>query len=385
MTFEKSKLAAEGLLAALFLAALLVPAVQANPADDDVSRTFTYVGAPRMTHGGVRAGWLDSSTPGNACLLSLFSLQVPVGGVNYYETLRVTSNVNVVPATLPGLPPIPLPCPSFINPSCTALSGCALRLDPITVRGGTLVYQDALLCTQSSFADCMPTEAGWAVSTCAWADASFATRPSGPNEGVLGGTGLENVLLSKDINCGGSGYTRPSDRSQQLVTFGRNVVSSLGRFRVYADGAERYGFPIDFVNAGADSSATGLVVGGMGAFAVASEVAPGAGTRYLVSCLFVKRTVIDLSTIPPSISYGVVEDSVDWFLVLDDMDTNSNWVGALVKHVGPGGFGGNLGLQGLYDQGGDNDCDFLSADYFFPPPVPPPPPPNPPVVKNPDP
>jgi hypothetical protein len=112
-------------------------------------------------------------------------------------------------------------------------------------------------------------------------------------------------------------------------------------------------------------------------FDVAAKVRFGNGfaptdeTGYLVSCLSATWTEIDTSTSVPTIRPGVTGDAVDWFLALDLDDwlalvnpPVNGWAVALEWHLGAST--GGRPLQGLYDLGGGNGCDFTLASAVAP-------------------
>jgi hypothetical protein len=315
------------LVAAGLALVTLAPLAAASPTDDTLSRSFPYISGVRAATTGV--GWYDNDTPPNVCIIDLLGVQAPVGGSFYYETLRVYTNLPGFgsPVTFPpsGLA-VPLVCPAVINPLCTALSMCAIHIAPMTVSPvvRTLIPQDGSICTQqSSFVTCIATAGAWTLNTCPWASASFTTRAN-PNKGVLGGTDLANVLLSQDINCSVYTFATPVSATALLGNEGNPLSSGFN------------GVP-----------AANLVLFGAG----------GDNTAYVVQCLKATYTTIDSSVVPPAVG-SATEDGVDYELVLDLDGAGANWAGALTKHVSGTGVGGNLALQGLYDLGGDNDCDF---------------------------
>jgi hypothetical protein len=294
--------------------------------DDTLSRSFVKVLlASSVTHPNTGIGWYDNAVPPNLCVASLLGVQAPLGGALYYESARTYANApgfgNAV--TTPGLPAIPAPCPAVVQPSCSALSGCAIHVPPVTVSpvARTLIPQDGVVCThQSSFITCIPTAGAWTLAACPWSSATFTTRDAG-GQGTLGGTGLANVLLSQDIDCDVA-YANTMTATALLGSGGNPLSSGFD------------GVP-----------ATALVP-----FGGADD------TAYGVQCLTATYTTVDDSVVPPAVG-SATEDGVDYELILD-LDAPTSWANALAKHVGGTGVGGNLALQGLYDLGGGNDCDF---------------------------
>jgi hypothetical protein len=313
----------------------LAPLAGANPLDDTLSRSFPYVSVIRAeTAPNTGVGWYDNASPPNVCVISLLGVQLPVVGSFYYETLRVYTNLPgfAQPVTTPGLPPVLVPCPAVINPLCNVT--CAIHVVPVTVGplARTIIPQDGLICTQqSSFVTCIATSAKWTIAACPWASSSFTTRPSGSNKGFLGGTGLENVVHSWDINC--AAYANAGYDVSYLLGSGGDPLSS-----------------------GFDGVPASLLV----PFNDGND-----DTSDVVQCLSATYTRIDTSVVPPGVTTPT-EDGVDYELILDLDDAfaatpGTNWVGALAKHVAGTGVGGNIAMQGVYDLGGDNGCDFAGT------------------------
>jgi hypothetical protein len=250
----------------------------------------------------------------------------------YYHNLRVHTNLPgfLRPTTIPGFNPIPAPCPAIINPRCTAGNNCAIRIPPMILDplARTVIQQQGRVCSaHSSFVYCLPTAATWTMATCPWASAGFVARPYGSNLGVLGGTGLESVAFSSDINCPGGYVNAGYDASGLLLDWYGEPLSSFDG--VPASLLVPYGNNVD-------------------------------DTGFAVSCLQVTYTTLDYSSPVPIIDFET-EDGVDWSLILDlDAPDSPGWVGALIEYIGSSGdnLAYNLALQGLYDLGGQNDCDF---------------------------
>jgi hypothetical protein len=324
------------LLAAGLALVTLAPLAGASTLDDTLSRSFVYVSGVRAeTAANTGVGWYDNSNPPNVCIIDLLGVQSPLVGVFYYETGRVYHNAPGFGSAI-VIPPngvsVPLACPAIVNPLCSAATMCAIHVAPVTIQPvvRTIIPQDGSVCTQqSSFITCIATSASWTLNACPWASASFTARAPGSNKGLLGGTGLENVILSQDINCTAYTFATPVSGTSHLGSDGNPLASGF-------DGVV----------------ATDLVPFGNGVD----------NTSFVVQCLKATYTTIDSSVVPP-LTGSATEDGVDYEQILDlDAVTLANfsgWTGDLAKQVGGvGGTSGNLALQGLYDLGGDNDCDF---------------------------
>jgi hypothetical protein len=308
----------------------MAPLAQAVATDDELVRNFPYVSGARVDMDNNGIGWYDNANPPNVCLIALLGVQTPIGGTYYYEDLRTAINfAGVGSAThVGGIAPTPLACPAVLNPVCAI--GCAIYVEGFTVAplARTLLPVDTLICTQhSAFISCFldPSTVSWNVKTCDVADATFNERAAGSNKGMLAGTGLENIVMSRQINCGSSLSTATSYNAL-LNDF---TATSYGSG---FDGAELAAH-VAFGNAADDSA-------------------------YVISCTASSHTDIDTSTVPPTVSTDS-QDGVDWVLGLDldavTAGSAANWAGYLVSHlVGPG-LGGQL-APGMGDLGADNDC-----------------------------
>jgi hypothetical protein len=306
-----------GLVAAGLALAVLAPLAGANLNDDTLSRTFPYISGARA-HANGYIGWYDNAAAPNVCALSFPGGQVPIGGLEYDEALRISTNLPgfTRPTTVPGAPLLPAACPAIVNPLCSINSGCAIRIPSVTVgpHARTIIPQDGLVCVrQSAFITCIVTGSRWTISACPWASATFAAP--------LPGKGGVPFLMSSDINC--AAYVHAGFDATFLLGSGGNLLSS-----------------------GFDGVPASLLV----------RYANGADdTAFAVSCLVATYTTIDTSTVIPTIG-SATEDGVDWSLVLDlDAPGGAGWLGALLKHVGAGN------LPGVYDLEGGNDCDFAGT------------------------
>src|ERR1041385_848184 len=320
-----------GLVAVGLALMALAPLAGAAVADDTLSRSFVYVSGVRAEMAGDGIGWLDASNPPNVCVASLRGVQSPIIGVFYYETLRVYTNLPgfTSPTTQPANTVfVPLNCPAILNPLCgpPTSATCGIYIQPTTVGAlaRTIIPQDGLVCTQqSSFISCVVTASKWTIAACPWANAGFVSGQV--NKGFFAGTGLETLLMSRDITC--SAYANAGYDVSFLLGSGGDLLSS-----------------------GFDGVPASLLV----------PFGNGDDTSFVVQCLDVVYTTVDTSTPIPTITPNVPGGGVDWEQILDlDAPGGAGWIGDLGKQVGSGG-ATTLALAGLYNLGGNNNCDFTA-------------------------
>jgi hypothetical protein len=350
----------------LLLSAMALPSA-ALP-DDTLSLTFPSLriaGAKGEGHG---LGWYDShSSPPKDCIVielqlmsrlrtldDLWSSIIPLWPspllldnnsngmlfLDYYENLRVQTNSPGF-----GLPfgfpfassePVSFPCPRQINEACQP-TYCPVHLERMHFTSAmTVASQDGRICNRfSSFTSCIATSSKWWVDRCPWDFARFQARAPFSDDGAIYGTGFDNLAFSQDIDCSNPPY------GPRYAGLGYDYSFLLGGDDNWLSSGQQ-GIPVAAVvpfNDGQDS------------------------TGFFVSCLQVTYTTVDSSTPVPTVTPGNVDDGVDWFLVLD-LDAISlktattSWNGALARYD----FGADgQALAGLYDYGGDNDCDFARS------------------------
>jgi len=310
----------------------LAPMASASPDDDLISRTFYGIRAPLVEWKERGVGWYDPTT-GNLCLFALAGIQNDLGSGFYYENLRIYGNLyKPIPVDVPPAGPVPL----FIALACPGPLGAppgtyGIVIPDFNVIVGTLIDQDAILCSQgavlgSTFTECLPDATSWDWDLTACDDVTFTARVSPSNKGTLGGTGLEGQALSSGVaTC--------------AVQHGHDVSEKLNVFEP------------DSVRTFFTAVPAGLIVH------------PGHGHAWVVSCL--KGTVTQRLTVSPFTTVpGINQEAHDWALVLDVSSLlNPSTAAAsladaqtkITKHLGLGA--GDRALQGLYDLGGDNAND----------------------------